>query len=75
MSEDRREVTVSKIEEDEVYTVPEVAEPLKTRVRTVQCWVGDGRLQSLKIGGLRRVTGSAIKQFLAQTEVKARANR
>lgn len=66
-------MAVPKIEEDEVYTVPEVAELLKTSVRTVQRWVRDGRLPSLKIGGLRRVTGAAVKQLLAQTEVRASA--
>jgi excisionase family DNA binding protein len=75
MSQQGRNVAVSKIEADEVYTVPEVAELLKTSVRTVQRWVRDGRLPSLKIGGLRRVTGAAIKQFLAQMEVKARASK
>lgn len=46
------------------YTVPEVAQHLRLGRTTVYRLIGTGELPSIKVGGSRRVTASALQVFL-----------
>jgi len=45
-------------------TVPEVAQHLRLGRTTVYRLIGTGELPSIKVGGSRRVTASALQVFL-----------
>ena len=55
---------------EEHYTVEEVAESLKFNPRTVMMWLKKGKLKGIKIGNDWRITESAVKDFIAENEVK-----
>lgn len=46
------------------YTVSEIAERNRVHISTVNRWIASGRLRSLKLGKLRRITADQEKQFL-----------
>lgn len=49
-------------------TVHEIAEELRRGDRTVWRWVAEGKLPSIKVGGVRMVTIEAYRAFLARSE-------
>lgn len=49
---------------DPLYKVPEVMEYLGMSRPTVYRYIRSGQLKSVKIGGLRRVTESALREFV-----------
>lgn len=51
--------------DERLLTVGEVAEVLGCSLRTARGLISDGALPSLKIGGLRRVTRTALDSYLA----------
>lgn len=56
---------VTRIEvERSSYTVGEIAERNSVHVSTVNRWIASGRLRSIKVGKLRRITVDQEKQFL-----------
>jgi excisionase family DNA binding protein len=46
------------------YKVSEIAERNRVHISTVNRWIASGRLRSIKIGKLRRITVDQEKQFL-----------
>jgi excisionase family DNA binding protein len=46
------------------YTVNEIAERNKVHISTVNRWIASGRLRSVKVGKLRRITVNQEKEFL-----------
>jgi excisionase family DNA binding protein len=54
---------------EEYYTPVEVAERLKVKPPTIYKWMREGRLKFVYVGADRRITGSAIAEFVrASTE-------
>jgi len=48
-----------------VLTLAEVADRLQVSVSTVRNWVAEGRLESMRVGSVVRVTESALAGFVA----------
>ena len=46
------------------YTVNEIAERNKVHVSTVNRWIASGRIKSIKVGKLRRITVNQEQDFL-----------
>jgi excisionase family DNA binding protein len=46
------------------YTVNEIAERNKVHVSTVNRWIASGRIRSIKVGKLRRITVNQEHDFL-----------
>jgi len=49
---------------ERLLSVEEIAERIGCSIRTVRRWVASGSLASVKVGGLRRVSPSALDRFL-----------
>ena len=45
------------------YTCEEIAERYRVKTATVWGWIRNGRLSAIRIGGLYRVTESAMAKF------------
>lgn len=50
--------------DEEFFTPEEVADRFKVTRRTIYRWIKEGRLQSVKVGDLVRITKSALEEFL-----------
>lgn len=50
--------------EERYYTAAEIATTLKLSLRTVQNYMKTGRIEAVKIGGVWRVSQSAIDKLL-----------
>lgn len=48
-----------------ILTLPEVADRLQVSVSTVRNWVAEGRLPSMRVGAVVRVTETALAEFVA----------
>lgn len=46
------------------YTVNEIAERNKVHASTVNRWIASGRIKSIKVGKLRRITVNQEQEFL-----------
>jgi excisionase family DNA binding protein len=46
------------------YTVNEIADRNRVHVSTVNRWIASGRIKSIKVGKLRRITVNQEKEFL-----------
>lgn len=44
-------------------TVKEVAEIFKVTTRTVQSWIANGKIKSIKIGGVVRISSDEIERI------------
>ena len=55
---------MEKEKEIKVYQVKDVAKLLEVSERTVWNWIRSGRLESVKIGGVVRVTREQINKVL-----------
>jgi excisionase family DNA binding protein len=53
-----------KAEIEKLYTTDEVASMLRVHPVTVKRWVLDGRIDSIKIGGCRRVKASTVAKVI-----------
>lgn len=54
--------------DDQVLTVPEVADRLRVSTATVTSWLRDGRLRGYRIGGTKagwRIEESDLDRFIA----------
>jgi excisionase family DNA binding protein len=49
---------------DLLLSVEEIADRVGCSVRTVRRWIADGALDSVKVGGLRRVTAASLDRFI-----------
>lgn len=49
---------------ERLLSVEDVAERLGCSIRTVRRWIADGSLDSVKVGGLRRVTAASLDRFI-----------
>ena len=47
-----------------MLTVEEIAQKLKVSERTVYRWIAEGKLKSLKIQGIIRITEKDYQQFI-----------
>jgi len=59
------------MEEERLYTVPEVAERFKVSVYAVRDWLRAGRIKGMQLGGRRagwRVRASDLEAFLKESE-------
>ena len=52
------------VNHDILLTLKEVAARLNVSVRTVNRYISDGTLPSIKIGGLRRVLEADLEEFI-----------
>lgn len=50
--------------DDEYYTIEEVAKRFKVTRGAVYKWMQAGKLPYVYVGGNRRITGSALKEFV-----------
>ena len=48
----------------ELYTVDEIAIKLKVHPQSVYRWIYDGKLESLKIEGIVRISSEALDKFI-----------
>jgi excisionase family DNA binding protein len=53
---------------DRLLTLPEVADGLRVSVKTVRRLIDEGKLQSIKVRGVRRVWLGGLKSYLASLE-------
>ena len=52
------------------YTCEEIAERYRVKTATVWGWIRNGRLSARRIGGLYRVTESAMAKFEGREEIE-----
>ena len=55
------------MEDERMYTVPEVAEQLRVHEQTIRSWLRDGTLDGIRLGGTKagwRISSSAVQQYL-----------
>jgi len=55
-------------EGDRLLILPEVAEGLRVSVKTVRRLIDEGKLQSIKVRGVRRIWQSELNKYLACLE-------
>jgi len=55
--------------DEQVLTVPEVADRLRVSAATVTNWLREGRLRGYRIGGTKagwRIEGADVERFIAE---------
>ena len=50
---------------DQYFTIEEIATRFKVTRQTVQNWIREGRLESVKLGRARRILGSSVDKLVA----------
>jgi excisionase family DNA binding protein len=58
--------------QEKMLTIEDIMRQFQVSKRTVQRWIEEGRLTSVKIGRLRRIPESAVDTFLANLKGNAR---
>lgn len=53
-----------QLQDDLLYTVKEAQSILKVSKRTVQRWIKDNRIESVKLGRLVRIPGTALAEIV-----------
>lgn len=56
-----------------LFSLEEAAVELGVSVRTVARWIGNGEIQSEKVGRLRRIDASQLEKFLNRRKDKGHA--
>lgn len=51
--------------DDNYLTVEEVAQRLRVSKQTIYSWIAEGRLESTKLGRVRRIMASSVERFVA----------
>jgi len=51
-----------------LYSVEEIATIFKVHKNSVRRWINENKLQSIKIGGMIRVTETQLKDFISRGE-------
>lgn len=60
------------MQQEKMFTVEDIMRQFQVSKRTVQRWLENGELDSIKIGRLRRIPESAVDTFLANLKGNVR---
>jgi len=63
-------INTTKMENEQFYSIEEVAKMLKVAYLTVYRWIQAGKLTSLKAGKQYRISKSKLDAFLERGETK-----
>ncbi len=64
--------TPALIDDQELYSAQTLTRLFDTSLTTIYSWVRSGRLPSVRVNGVVRVTRAQVDQFIAQLEDEAR---
>lgn len=63
------------MQQEKMFTVEDIMRQFQVSKRTVQRWLENGELDSIKIGRLRRIPESALDRFLANLKDRNKPTR